>query len=151
MTLMLYPNKHDPTGWRLQDKVLKVQMYFPTKQYGSLDKAEAAGRKEEAKLEKRRYFNSQRKELDINKLFYPDGSVIGLRVGSRKTKHGIMPILIAQVTVGNKQVSTSRLLLYRNFRDVYTAMQSWILDKRGITRTREISEMFKKTEHLYRI
>lgn len=151
MTLMLYPNKQDPTGWRLQDKVLKEQSYFPTKKYGSLDKAEAAGRKAEAELEKRRHYNNMRKELDINKLFYPDGTVIGLRVGNRNTKDGLVRILIAQVTVENKQISTSRILSNRNFRDVYTAMQSWILEKRGITRTREINLMFKKAEPLYRV
>ncbi len=69
MTLMLYPNKQGPTGRRLQDKVLKVQSYFPTKKYCSLDKAEAAGRKAEGELEKRRHYNNMRKELDINKLF----------------------------------------------------------------------------------
>lgn len=39
---MLYPNKHTPTGWRIQDKVLKVNRVFTVARYGSLAQAEAA-------------------------------------------------------------------------------------------------------------
>ena len=92
-----------------------------------------------------------RMSLDINQLFYPDGRVIGLRLGTRKTKDGTAPIIIAQVTVDKKQVSTSRNLKNQNFHDVYLAMQEWILEKRGIKRNSEITKLFKNAASRYRM
>lgn len=50
MTLMLYPNKKEPKGWRLQDKALNVNLYFPASKYKTMSLAKEAGRIEEHKL-----------------------------------------------------------------------------------------------------
>ena len=40
MTVMLYPTKTSPKGYRVQDKVLNVQKYFPFSKFGTPKKAE---------------------------------------------------------------------------------------------------------------
>ncbi len=150
MSLMLYPNKAEPQGYRLVDKVLSEQLYFPVKRYGSWDKAKAAAEKEESKLMQRRNLRELRLELGINQLFYPDGSVIGLRKGTRLIHGRLVNMLIAQITVNGKQIKTDRKLNNRTFRDAYISIQDWILQKRGIQRTLEITKQFKECEYLYR-
>ncbi|MCG9703252.1 hypothetical protein L1D19_24640 [Vibrio natriegens] len=56
------------------------------------------------------------------------------------------PMLIAQVTVNGNQVKTDR----RPFHEMYVGIQTWILDKRGIARTKEITQKFEDSAHWYR-
>lgn len=85
----------------------------------------------------------------MNQLFYPDGRVIGLRRGRRTEGNKTHDLLIAQVGVNGKQRSTSRRLTGRCFRQVYRQLQDWILDTRGITRTPEITRLFRQAERFY--
>ncbi|MCQ9091281.1 hypothetical protein [Vibrio alginolyticus] len=150
MTLMLYPNKHAPKGWRLQDRVLNEQHFFSAHRFGSLDKAKREAEKVQARLATRRHYHDLRQQLDINRVFYPDGRVRGLQRKTKCVRGQDQPMLIAQVTVNGKQVKTDRRLANRCFHEVYTSIQAWILDKRGITRTQEITQQFEDSAHWYR-
>ena len=89
MTVMLYPNKTDPKGYRVQDKILNINEYFPFSAHKnkdsqkSKDKALELANDRQLELNERRKYRELRLNLDINKLFNEDGSVIGLK---RKTK-----------------------------------------------------------------
>ncbi|EQB0495880.1 hypothetical protein ACYAPA_003700 [Vibrio mimicus] len=151
MSIMLYPNKTEPTAYRIQDKVLGVQSYFAFGRYGSDQKALQTAKAALEELKRRRRMRELRLELDVNQLFYPDGRVIGLRTAKKTIKGREVPILIAQITVDGKQIKTDRRLLNRSFFDVYRDIQDWILTKRGIERTPEITKRFKQAAWLYRI
>ncbi|EOW9487973.1 hypothetical protein ACOCGL_003439 [Vibrio cholerae] len=151
MSIMLYPNKTEPTAYRIQDKVLGVQRYFTFSRYGSDQKARQTAKAALEELQRRRRMRELRLELDANQLFYPDGRVIGLRTAKKTIKGREVPILIAQITVDGKQIKTDRRLLNRSFFDVYRDIQDWILTKKGIERTPEITQRFKQAAWLYRI
>ncbi|EGR3852999.1 hypothetical protein DEH12_16690 [Vibrio cholerae] len=151
MSIMLYPNKTEPTAYRIQDKVLGVQRYFAFSRYGSDQKAKQTAKAALEELKRRRRMRELRLELDANQLFYPDGRVIGLRTAKKTIKGREVPILIAQITVDGKQIKTDRRLLNRSFFDVYRDIQDWILTKKGIERTPEITQRFKQAAWLYRI
>ncbi|NAX32007.1 hypothetical protein CAG63_18340 [Vibrio sp. V37_P2S8PM304] len=151
MTLMLHPNKENPTSYRLQDKTLNVQLYFPFKKHGSMANAKRAAEIAEKKVFERRKFRSMRFEIAINKLFYPDGRIIGLRLGQKIINGQKKRRLIAQITVDGKQIKTDRSLENKNFHTTYNSIVEWILDKRGIDKTIEIEQMIRAAEWLYRI
>ncbi|WP_199481148.1 hypothetical protein [Vibrio owensii] len=150
MTLMLYPNKKEPKGWRLQDKALNVNLYFPVSKYKTMSLAKEAGRIEEHKLLRRRKLLALKSELPINQLFHDDGRVKGVRVASRTINGVTVPILIAQLTCNGKQLKTDRRLKNKCFREAYRSLQTWILKHKDIERTPEISRMFNDAESLYR-
>ncbi|BCL72795.1 hypothetical protein TUMSATVNIG1_47670 [Vibrio nigripulchritudo] len=150
MTVMLYPTKTSPKGYRVQDKVLNVQKYFPFSKFDSPKKAEKSAYAFQEQLNEKRRVRDIRLSLDVNQIFHADGSVKGLSKRKRRYGEEVVEALRAQVTVDGKQVSTDWQLKNRTFREAYKGIQDWILDKRGITRTREITNMFKEAEHLYK-
>ncbi|EJL6404741.1 hypothetical protein NMS23_003558 [Vibrio parahaemolyticus] len=150
MSILLYPSKRAPRGWRVQDCIFHENYYFPVSKYGSLARAKQAAIKVESRLQERRRLRALRLQLDINQLFYPDGAVIGLQRTTKNIRGKAVPLLIAQVTVNGKQVKTDRRLANRPFHEPYTSIQDWILEKRGLTRTREITQAFEACAYLYR-
>ncbi len=150
MTVLRYPTKTSPKGYRVQDKVLKVQKYFPFSKFSSPKKAEKSARDFQKQLSEKRRVRDLRLKLDVNQIFYADGSVKGLAKRQRRSNGKTIPVLRAQVTVNGKQVSTDWQLKNRTFREAYQSIQDWILDKRGIARTREITNLFKEVEDLYK-
>lgn len=149
-TVMLYPNKENPMGWRVQDKPLNENIYFPVSKLGSLDKAELEARKKAEKINGRRRMRSLRLELPLNQLFYKDGTVKGMRVGSREIKGVKTPILIAQIGVNGKQKKNTRILTNRPFTDAYYSLVEWILSEKKIEATPEIMRAFRKALPIYR-
>ncbi|GLQ70865.1 hypothetical protein CW749_14390 [Vibrio sp. vnigr-6D03] len=151
MTVMLYPTKTSPKGYRVQDKVLNVQKYFPFSKFGTPKKAEKSAREFQEQLSEKRKVREIRLTLDVNQIFHADGSVKGLSKRLRRTNNGsVVEVLRAQVSVDGKQVSTDWQLKNRTFREAYKGVQDWILEKRGITRTREITNLFKEVEGMYK-
>ena len=78
MTVQLYPSAARPERYRVQERGLNEWVYFSPSTYGSMAKAKKAAEKYQAKLDRRLMYKAKRKELDINKLFRPDGTVKGL-------------------------------------------------------------------------
>lgn len=150
MTVMIYPNRLTPKGWRVQDKVLRENRYFPISKHGSLEVAKKKAEQFEATLIKRRYFREMRLNLDVNKIFRPDGTVIGLSVTIKKTKEGTIAILKAQITVEGKQISTNRRLNNKVFQEQFVSITNWILEKKCIMPTSEIKSMLKESMPLYK-
>ncbi len=150
-TLMAYPNKRSPRGFRVQDKVLNYQAYFPFGRYGCPIKAAEAARAAQAKVNERRHLREVRLSLDFNQIFKRDGTVIGLRRTQRLINGKTINLLVAQVTVNGKQIKTDRRINVQNcFNEAYSSIQEWILNQRGIERTHEITTAFKKCAYLYR-
>ena len=148
MTIMLYPGKEDPKGYRVQDKVLQVNNYYPISIHGSLDKARLAATQEQERLNTRRRMRKLRMELPINKVFYENGKVIGMRTGKRIVKGEVINLLIAQITVDKKQITNSRQIL-GNFKTQYLSLCTWILEKRGLQMDRTLREAFERTAYRY--
>lgn len=152
-TIMIYPNKQDFQGFRVQDKVLNRQYYFTLRQFDNDPiKAANAARQMCEKLNKQRAAIAAQ---DINQIFYPDGRVIGLshrlkNVNDRGNPK-VVNMLSAQITVDKKQIRFERRLGDANgFYEAYEQAQEWILKKRGIKRTEQITQLFKDAQHRYR-
>ncbi len=152
-TIMIYPNKQDFQGFRVQDKVLNRQYYFTLRQFDNDPiKAANAARQMCEKLNKQRAAIAAQ---DINQIFYPDGRVIGLshrleNVNDRGNPK-MVNMLSAQITVDKKQIRFVRRLGDANgFYEAYEQAQEWILKKRGIKRTEQITQLFKDAQHRYR-
>lgn len=91
-----------------------------------------------------------RLNLDVNKIFRPDGTIIGLSVTIKKTKEGAIAILKAQITVEGKQISTNRRLNNKVFQEQFVSITNWILEKKCIMPTPEIKSMLKESMPLYK-
>ena len=105
MTVMLYPNKKDPMGYRVQDKIFKVNDYFPFSQHG--DKAFEKAETRQSQLDQNRKFRNMRLDLGINKIFKDSGEVIGLK---RTTKVKITASI--KIILFHLKSSTTLNLLY---------------------------------------
>ncbi|MER0262592.1 hypothetical protein ABRZ80_20490 [Vibrio vulnificus] len=151
MTIMAFPSKENPKAYRVQDKRLREQVYCWPSEFGSLAAAKLAAEKKEKEFQSRRKARALRMSLDINQIFHEDGRVRGLRRGTRRINGQNIPMLIVQITVNGKQIKTDRRLINRTFRDAYHEIQNWILARRGIERTYEITKMFKQVEPIYQV
>ncbi|MCW8996112.1 MAG: hypothetical protein OQK77_09905 [Psychromonas sp.] len=149
MTIMGHPTAKHPVRYRVQDKVLGVQEYFSASKYGSLEKAKIAAEKRQAELDVKRAYRSRRLDLDINKIFHGDGSVIGLKRRLKKRGDKTVEIFAIQVGVAGKQVNTQVTITNKTFQQAYKLAQDKILELRGIERCYEITKMFNDCAYLY--
>ena len=127
--ICLHPTKENPTSWRLQDKKLNVQEYFPFKRHGSQKLALAAVKARDKELNKRRLAAKLRSEIDSNLLFDCMGNVKGLSV-MVSSKRGV--IVKAQATINGKQKSNTRLISNRSPKEAFDELAAWLMKEKGI-------------------
>jgi len=101
---MAHPNALNPKRYRVQDKIFGVQEYFSKSNFGTLRKAKLAAEKRQAELDVKRSYREKRLQLDFNKIFYDDGSVIGLRRTLKKRTDKTVEIFI-NILMRNRRVS----------------------------------------------
>ena len=147
MTVMLYPTKTEPMGYRVQDKVYKINEYFPFSKLGSKAKEKAEAR--QAELDEKRKFRDMSKKLCINQVFYPDGSVIGMKRMHKKKGIKYSEILFIQIGKNGKQVSTEVSLNNRTFKQAYELAQKKICEIREVEYDFEMKQLFKAVAYLY--
>ncbi|WP_210499317.1 hypothetical protein [Vibrio crassostreae] len=140
----LYPNKLTPTSWRVTDKKLGVQEYFPFKMCGSKEAALLEAIIFEENLAKRKLAEYGNPNLGYNMVFNQEGEVKGLRYCNRKE-----PMLAIQFTVDGKQMKNSRLLKSRSIKDAFYDICEWSFDKRGIDSTQRIRSQLKRSLSLF--
>ena len=143
---MKYPNKEDVKGYRVQDKVLGINEYFPFSKYPDDALERAIARQEELTL--KREIRAKRLDLPINRVFNKDGSVAGLRRAIRK-RNG-REIFAIQIRKRGKQYSTEVAITGRAFEDAYKLAQEKILALREVSSCAELDKMFKDCAYLYK-
>ncbi|ARR10566.1 unknow (plasmid) [Vibrio campbellii] len=145
--ICLHPNKEDPRAWRVQDKVLKEQIYFYFCRYGSKDLARVEAEKCQDDFNKRRHARAMRLELDMNKLFDENGAVRGLGV----TRSRGNTVLKAQFTLERKQVSTTRTLHNRSVREAFDSLVVWLAEAKGVELTHDLKRMSRNAFRTFEI
>lgn len=150
MTVMAHPTAKKPVRYRVQDKIFGVQEYFSASKFGGLAKAKIAAEKRQAELDKKRSIRRRRLDLDINKLFYGDGSVIGLSRTLKRRVDKTVEIFAIQIGVEGKQVKTQVTITNRTFQQAYTLAQDKIIEIRGVERCYEVTKMFADSAYLYK-
>jgi len=148
MTVMAHPNKQNIKRYRVQDKVLGIQEYFSIAKYG--DKAKILAEKRQKEISQKRLYRKIRMELDINKIFHPDGTVIGLKRTSKNKSGSIKSIFHIQIHVNGKQKKTDITIDNKTFEQAYLKAQNKILELREIEHSLEIKQMFKKIAGYYK-
>lgn len=145
---MLYPNKEEAMGYRVQDKIFKVNEYFPFSKHG--DDAHEKAKTRQGQLDQNRKFRNMRINLDINQIFKKTGEVIGLK-RTTKVKNGkTVDVLFLQIGVDGKQKKTDISLENKTFDEGYKKIQEKILEWRGLEKNHELTMLFKKTAPIYR-
>jgi hypothetical protein len=89
-------------------------------------------------------------QLDINKIFRPDGTVIGLKRTLKNKSGSIKNILNIQISVKGKQIKTDVTIENKTFGQAYLKAQNKILELREIEHSPEITDMFKKVAGYYK-
>ncbi|MFT6985909.1 MAG: hypothetical protein ACJAT7_001729 [Psychromonas sp.] len=151
MTIMGHPTAKNPVRYRVQDKIFGVQEYFSASKFGGLGKAKIAAEKRQAELDRKRAIRNRRLDLDINKIFYGDGAVVGLRRTFKKRGDKTVEIFAIQIGVDGKQVNTQVTITNRTFQQAYKLAQDKIFELRCIERCYEITKMFDDCAYLYKV
>ena len=139
MTVLLHPSKTNPERYRVWDRELREQLYFPLSKAGK-----AAAEEYDAKIQVRKNARKLMAELGINKLFAPDGSVKGLRRIVRKDRCSREYL---SLYAAKKQTDIS--VNDENFETAYKKAQDWLVEKHCIESTYEIRLMFKRAKNRY--
>lgn len=150
MTVMAHPNALNPKRYRVQDKIFGVQEYFSKSKFGTLEKAKLAAEKRQTELDVKRSYREKRLQLDFNKIFYDDGSIIGLRRTLKKRTNKTVEIFYIQIGVNGKQIKTQVTITNKTFHHAYKLAQNKILEIRNIERCFEITKMFNDAAYLYK-
>jgi len=148
MTVMAHPNKQNIKRYRVQDKVLGIQEYFSISKYGN--KAKTLAEKRQKDISQKRLYRQIRMQLDINKIFHPDGTVIGLKRALKNKSGTIKNILHIQISIKGKQKKTDITINNKTFEQAYLKAQNKILELREIEHSPEITGMFKKVAGYYK-
>lgn len=141
MTVMLHPNKIEPKRYRVWDKELGEQAYYPLTEEGR-----KAADEHQERINRKKETRAMARNLGINKLFRPDGSVKGLKRKYRKRKDRDNYEYFA--LYAQKQ-QTDIIIREDNFEDAYRRSQLWLMEKLDIEETFEIRQMFKKAKSMY--
>ncbi|BCL73970.1 hypothetical protein TUMSATVNIG1_59560 (plasmid) [Vibrio nigripulchritudo] len=149
MTVMLYPSKLNPKGYRVQDKIFKVQKYFPFSKFKTFECALEAAEVFQEELDKKRKYRELRSSLELNQVFDEVGRVKGMRVGFKTRKMRAVPVLVAQITVDGKQVSTDVQLVGKTFKSAFETVRDWILKKKGLSLSLELRHAFNQALPFY--
>ena len=150
MTVMAHPSATNIQRYRVQDKLLGIQEYFSVRKYGSLEKAATAAIQRQVYIDEKRAIITKRCELDINQLFYGDGTVIGLTRRFKKRGDKTVEVFIIQVGRVGKQLKTQVTITNKTFHHAYRLAQDKILELRKIDRCYEITKMFNDSAYLYK-
>ncbi|MBA6232870.1 MULTISPECIES: hypothetical protein [unclassified Colwellia] len=148
MTVMAHPNIQNVKRYRIQDKVFGIQEYFSIAKHG--DKAKILAEKRQEEISQKRLYRQIRMQLDINKIFHPDGTVIGLKRTLKNKNGSIKKILHIQISVNGKQKKTDITIDNKTFEQAYLKAQNKILELRKIEHYLEITEIFKKVAGYYK-
>jgi len=144
---MAHPNKQNIKRYRVQDKVLGIQEYFSIAKFG--DKAKILAEKRQDEISQKRLYRKIRMQLDINKIFHPDGTVIGLKRTLKNKSGSIKKVLQIQISVNGKQKKTDITIDNKTFAKAYLMAKNKILELREVEHCPEITEMFKKVARYY--
>jgi hypothetical protein len=147
MTIMLYPNKIKPLGYRVQDKVYEINEYFPFSKFN--DKSQLLASQRQLELDEKRKIRKIRLSMDINIIFKSTGEVIGLKRCIKKKAGKNVDVLFIQIGVNGKQKKTDISMNGKTFKEAYYIAQEKILKLRGIERDRELTLFFNKAAHRY--
>jgi hypothetical protein len=148
MTVMAHPSRQNIKRYRVQDKVLGIQEYFSVAKYG--DKAKILAEKRQEEISQKRLYRQIRMQLDINKIFHPDGTVIGLKRTLKNKSGSMKKVLQIQIRVNGKQKKTDITIDNKTFEQAYLKAQNKILELREIEHSPEITGMFKKVAGYYK-
>jgi hypothetical protein len=149
MTVMPHPNKQNIKRYRVQDKILGIQEYFSIAKYG--DKAKILAEKRQEEISQKRIYRQIRMQLDINRIFNPDGTVKGLKRTLKNKSGSIKQVLQIQIRVNGKQKKTDITIDNKTFKQAYLLAQNKILELRKIDHSLEITAMFQKVAGYYKI
>tara|TARA_R110002072_G_scaffold298269_2_gene471978 strand:+ start:26368 stop:26808 length:441 start_codon:yes stop_codon:yes gene_type:complete len=138
---MLHPNKTEPQRYRVWDREMNIQRYFPLTKVGKQAAYELDSKVSAAKNAK--ILISQ---LGINKLFAQNGSVIGLKRKYRIRKDRASYECFCLYACGKQ---TEFVINSQNFENAFNKSVNWLLDKHGIAATFEIKQMFRKAKRFY--
>lgn len=141
MSLALHPNKANPKRYRVYNKSLGVQEYFPLTKKG-LAEAKLEEKHMRRRLEARRIA----KGLAINRIFNDDGTIKGMKRTLRK-RAGKPDREIFYLCV-DQRTHTERLIS-DDFDKCYYSAIEWILRKKEIEMTSELKSMFRSSRRHY--
>lgn len=141
MAILLHPSKEKPERYRVWDRGLKVQRYFPL-----TAKGKKSAENEEMRIQKRKRFKSIKDELSVNKLFDSDDNIKGLKRKIRE-RDGLATYEYFALYACKKQ---SEITIGDSFDDAYQRATDWLLEMHGIESTLEIRLIFKKAKKKYR-
>lgn len=148
MTIMAHPSRQNIKRYRVQDKVLGIQEYFSIAKYGN--KAKILAEKRQKEISQKRLYRKLRMQLDINKIFHQDGTVIGLKRIMKVKSGSLKSVFFIQISMNGKQKKTDITIDNKTFEQAYLKAQNKILALRGIEHSPEISKMFKDVAGCYK-
>lgn len=144
MTVMLHPNKINPERYRVYDRETKTQKYFPLNDKG-LKEAEEYERTIVQRIKKAK---ALKRELAINKMFNPDGTIKGLSRKQRIYKHDRQlngEFLSTYANLNHREIFIGK----RTFDQAYKEATDWMMEQYGIESTLEIRRMIKAAKKFY--
>ncbi|MCP5207890.1 MAG: hypothetical protein H7A01_11840 [Hahellaceae bacterium] len=141
MTVLLHPNKTNPERYRVWDRETNTQKYFPLTKEGKRQANEF-----EAKVASIKKARALSRDLAINRLFAPDGSVRGLKRVYRKRRDRPSYECLALYACHRQ---TELTIGKQGFEVTYKKAIAWLLEKYGLEETYEIRQMFKAAKRKY--
>lgn len=146
MTILLHPNKLNPERYRVWDKELKVQRYFPLTKAGRVEAEKCNDRVSERKRARR-----LSRELDMNRLFDDKGCIRGLRrlyrVRPGRKSYECLKVCIR--TDKNKSEYRELSLEIRSFDKAFELCMNWLIEKHDISLSRDLKVMFSQAKKYY--
>ncbi|WP_318493522.1 hypothetical protein [Photobacterium leiognathi] len=150
-SLMLYPDKKNPSGYRVQDKRLKVNIYFPISKYGDLELAKKAAEVELQVLAELREYLDEIAKSDLRRMFSPTGILKGVRVHIYRRYKKPSIYITAQISPKpSQQIKIMRKLTFTNFDNVYIDVVNWIVEELGVERTPDIIRFINRSKRYFR-
>lgn len=140
MGLMLHPNKDNPERYRVLDKELNIQKYFP---YTPAGKRQANAQLKEIKQAKKEL--AEERSLPKNILFTDEGKVKGMK---RATRNRAGRASYECFTLYAKSQQTE-VIIGDNFNASFKKSIDWLLDKHGVEATPDIKRRITKAKKTY--
>lgn len=141
MGLLLHPNKEDPKRYRVWDKELKIQKYYPLTPAG---KKLANKHIKQINAEKKRL--AAERKTDIYLLFTGDGLVKGMKRKVR-TRANRAPYECFSLYAKKQQ---TEIVIGDKFNASYRKAFDWLLSKHKLEMTPEVKKRFNKARKFYK-
>lgn len=141
MGLLLHPNKDNPKRYRVWDKALKIQKYYPLTPAG---KKLAKQYLKEINAEKKRIAAEQK--LDVNILFDENGHIKGMK-RKHRIRQGRNSYDCFSLYAKKQQ---TEIIINDNFNACYKKAFEWLLDKHKLTITPQIKRKYNLARKHYK-